>query len=361
MAGSALGSPRHASRARGACSNAVGRYEALTRERFDDGWGSEEPPLPLRTTHTPDASRTVLSFNRSPDVPFDRSINPYRGCEHGCVYCYARPSHAWLGLSPGLDFESRLFYKPQAAERLRAELARPNYRCAPIALGTNTDPYQPLERRLGITRSLLETLAACNHPLTITTKSWLIERDVDLLADLAQRRLCRVAISVTTLDRSLARALEPRAAAPERRLRTIAGLRAAGIPVTVLVAPLIPALNDAELEGILERARGAGAGNANFILLRLPGEVGPLFEEWLQSHFPDRARHVLGLVRDSHGGQLYDARFGRRMRGAGAVAALIARRFDLACRRLEFGEPPGLDCTAFRAPRGTANPQLSLF
>jgi len=348
-------------RARAARSNPDGRYERLTREALDDGWGGEPEPEPLATTLTADASRTVIARNDSPDVPFDRSINPYRGCEHGCIYCFARPSHAWLGLSPGLDFESRLLYKPEAPARLRAELARAGYRCAPIALGSNTDPYQPVERRLGITRGLLEVLAECAHPVRIVTKSWLIERDLELLAAMAGRRLAQVAVSVTTLERPLARRMEPRAASPARRLATIERLAAAGIPVSVLVAPVIPGLTEHELEAILERARAAGASGAGYLLLRLPGEVAPLFEEWLAAHYPERAARVLALIRDTRGGRLDEARPGRRMRGSGAVAALIERRFEVAWRRLGFVEPPPLECAAFRAPRlAGAGEQLTL-
>ena len=303
---------------RGALTNATGRFERITREDFDDGWGDgpkddredcrveaqdlgrnrggdpdDLPPPKLRTTLTPDATRRVISYNDSPDIPFDRSINPYRGCEHGCIYCYARPSHAYLGFSPGLDFETRLVFKPDAAALLRAELARPGYSCAPVALGSNTDPYQPVERDLGITRAVLEVLAECGHPVMIVTKSARVERDVDILGAMAEANRCSVAVSVTTLDRSLARRMEPRASAPHRRLETVRRLTAAGIPTGVMAAPMIPFLNDAELETILEHAREAGALGASYTMLRLPLEIADLFREWLAEHYPDRAQRVL--------------------------------------------------------------------
>jgi DNA repair photolyase len=345
---------------RGAGSNRSGRFESLSREAADDGWGTtDEPPPKLRTRLERDASRRVISYNRSPDVPFDRSINPYRGCEHGCVYCYARPTHAWLGLSPGLDFESRLFYKPDAAEQLTRELAAPGYAPAPICLGANTDPYQPVERRMHITRSVLEVLRECDHPVRIVTKAALVERDLDLLADMATRRLVSVSVSVTTLDRALSRRMEPRAAAPERRLKTIRRLSDAGIPVRLLVAPLIPALNDHQLEAIMERARDAGAAGAGYVLLRLPLEVRDLFVEWLQQHYPLREQHVMARMRDSHGGRDYEAAFGTRMTGAGPFATLIAQRFRLAANRLGLGEEACLDSGRFRPPAGPVS-QLSL-
>src|SRR6516225_7834625 len=272
---------------RGAASNATGRFEAEQRVAFDDGWGlADAEPAPLATTLGVDSTRTIIARNDSPDIGFDRSINPYRGCEHGCIYCYARPSHAYLGLSPGLDFESRLFYKPQAAKLLAAELRKKGYACRPIALGSNTDPYQPAERKLGITRAILEVLRDFRHPVTIVTKSALIQRDLDILGEMARDRLAMAAISVTTLDRRLARVMEPRAAAPERRLETIAALAAAGVPARVMSAPMIPALNDSEMEQILERARAAGATSAAYTLLRLPLELKDLFKEWLETHFP---------------------------------------------------------------------------
>ena len=336
---------------RGAVSNASGRFEAMDREAVDDGWGSlDEEPLALRTTLTVDASRSVISRNQSPDVPFEQSINPYRGCEHGCIYCFARPTHAWLGLSPGLDFESRLFYKPDAAHLLRRELARPGYQPKAITLGANTDPYQPVERRLGITRGIIEVLAACDHAVGIVTKSALVERDIDLLAPMAARGLASVCVSITTLDRTLARRMEPRAAAPERRLRSVRMLADAGIPVTVLVAPVIPVLNDPEIEHILETVARAGAVCAGYVLLRLPLEIAGLFHEWLHAHYPLKAEHVMARVRDTRGGRDYDARFGTRMRGEGVYADLIAARFKRACNRLALARRPVLDETAFRPP-----------
>lgn len=306
-------------------------------------------------------SRTVITRNRSPDIPFEQSLNPYRGCEHGCIYCYARPSHSYLDLSPGLDFETKLFHKPDAAARLAAELRRPGYRCTPIALGSNTDVYQPIERRLGTTRALLKVFAEFRHPLSLITKSALVERDIDLLADLAGDDLVKVFFSVPTLDDALKRTLEPRAAAPARRLKAMSRLAAAGIPVGVMVAPVIPALTDHELETVLARARDHGATLAGYVLLRLPREVDPLFTEWLAQHQPGRARHVLSLLRQSHGGQTYSARFGERMRGRGHYADLLARRFRLACRRFGYSrEPLRLNTEAFRRP-AQANPQLSLF
>jgi DNA repair photolyase len=347
-------------RGRGATFSPDNRYSAHTQEALDDGWGSLDVPLePLRTTFTPDSSRTVITYNDSPDVGFDRSINPYRGCEHGCVYCFARPSHAWLGLSPGLDFESRLFYKPDAPELLRNELAARGYRPSPIAVGINTDAYQPGERKLKITRRILELLIECRHPFSIVTKSALIERDLDLLEAAAARKLVSVAVSITTLDRTLARRMEPRAAAPPRRLEVIRSLSAAGIPVSVLVAPLIPVLTDGELENILESAHAAGARAAGYVLLRLPHELKELFEAWLVAHEPLKATHVMNRLRDMRGGKEYDSRFGARMRGTGDYADLLAKRFAMAERRLGFGDFPPLDVSQFCPPRST--PQLELF
>ena len=343
---------------RGALSNPEGRFERLRREAVDDGWVPVPDPPPPVTSWVEDASRTVIARNRSPDVPFDRSLNPYRGCEHGCIYCFARPAHARLGYSPGLDFESRLVVKTRAAELLARELGRPGYRPAPIALGADTDAWQPLERRLGITRAVLGVLAETRHPVMAVTKSALIERDLDLLAPMAARGLVRVAVSLTGLDPELSRRLEPRAAAPGRRLRVIAALHQAGVPVTVLFAPLIPALNDHELEVTLEAAAAAGAGSAGYVCLRLPGELAGLFEEWLRVHRPGAAERILARVRELHGGELYRSDFGRRMRGDGVLAELIAQRFRLACRRLGLeGEPPALDCSQFRAPSA----QMDLF
>ncbi len=344
-------------RGRGATYNPANRHSATVSETVDDGWYSEEE-APLRTELIEDRSRSVIARNDSPDVPFDRSINPYRGCEHGCIYCFARPSHAWLGFSPGLDFESRILYKPDAADLLRTELARPGYRCAPLALGANTDAWQPAERRLRITRAVLEVLAEVRHPVTIITKSALIERDLDLLAPMAERRLVSVAVSVTTLDSGIARRLEPRAAAPHRRLRVIESLSRAGIPVRVQVAPVIPFLTDDGLEAILEAARAAGADSAGYILLRLPYEVRDLFQDWLEAHFPLRAARVMSAIRASRDGRENDARFGSRMRGSGVFADLLAQRFRRTCDRLGFGAPPALDCSGFAPP--AAGGQLTL-
>jgi DNA repair photolyase len=357
---------------RGAVTNASGRYERERRVRVDDGWGAPETdagesdtdiaPAKTRTKVLVDATRTAITRNSSPDIPFDRSINPYRGCEHGCIYCYARPSHAWLGLSPGLDFETRILAKPDAPELLTRELARKGYRPAPIALGTNTDPYQPIERKLKITRGILEVMERCNHPLTIVTKSDGPLRDADILGRLAERNLVRVFISVTTLDDTLARKLEPRAAAPAKRLEAIERLNAEGIPTGVMVAPVIPALTDAEIDTILEGAAQAGAPEAGYILLRLPLEVKELFAEWLEAHYPDRKDKVLNLVRQTRGGQLNDASFGRRMRGRGVYADLIRRRFEIAVKRLGL-RPEDLDTldTDSFVPPGGEKHQLDLF
>ncbi|MBW7851522.1 MAG: PA0069 family radical SAM protein [Rhodospirillales bacterium] len=338
-------------RTRGALSNRPGRYE-LDSVAEDDGWAADdEPAPPLRTMVTADATRSVITRNDSPDVGFDRSINPYRGCEHGCVYCFARPTHAWLGLSPGLDFESRLLCKPEAASLLERELRRPNYRCLPIAMGTNTDPYQPVERRLRITRAILEVLSAFGHPLTITTKSALVLRDLDLLAPMAERDLVRVAVSITTLDRGLARRMEPRAATPQRRLDTIRALAEAGIPTAVMVAPLIPVITDGEMEAILTAAREAGARHAGYILIRLPLEVSDLFDEWLRVHFPGKAGHVSSLIRQMREGRLYDPSWRKRQTGTGAHADLLAQRFRVAARRLGLDrDPPPLNVDRFRPP-----------
>jgi DNA repair photolyase len=333
-----LNDRRTVHKGRGATFNPKVRFESTELDPFDDGWDSlaqaraDDPPP--RTEVMPDSSRSVIVRNNSPDIPFDRSINPYRGCEHGCVYCYARPTHAYLGLSPGLDFETKLLAKLDAASLLERELAKPGYACEPIALGTNTDPYQPVERRMRITRSVLEVLARCRHPLTIVTKSAAVVRDLDLLAPMAKEDLARVAISVTTLDGELARHLEPRAAVPHRRLQAVRQLSEAGVPTAVMVAPIIPALTDHEIERILAAAAAAGATSAGYVLLRLPHEVKELFTGWLQAHAAGRAEHVLSLVRQCRGGRLYDATFGRRMRGEGAYAELIERRVATAKRRL---------------------------
>ena len=348
---------------RGALSNRSGRYEPHQRVALADGWeGADdaEPPR-LATRVSADASRRIITRNQSPDVPFDRSINPYRGCEHGCVYCFARPTHAWLGLSPGLDFETRLFAKHDAAALLEAELAKPAYRPAVIALGANTDPYQPIERDLAITRRVLEVLWRARHPVAIVTKSRLVLRDLDILMPMAEARLVKVMVSLTTLDRALARKMEPRAATPAKRLEAIAGLAAAGVPVGVLTAPMIPALNDGELEALLAAAAAAGATSAGYVLLRLPLELKELFEEWLESHFPDRKQRVLNLVRETRGGRLYESAFGLRQKGQGVYADLLKRRFELACKRLGLARGDwALDAAQFRPPKPN-DPQLSLF
>lgn len=339
-------------RGRATHSNASGRHECFSRVLTDDGWGSldEEAP-PLRTTVLKDATRTIITRNKSPDISFDRSINPYRGCEHGCVYCFARPTHAYLGLSPGLDFESTLYMKPNAAALLEAELRNPNYRPRPIAMGTNTDPYQPIERKHRVTRSLLEVMSRYRHPVTIVTKSNLITRDIDILGPMAERGLAKVALSVTTLDRKLARRMEPRAATPERRLDAIGLLARAGVPAAVMVAPVIPALNDHEIEAILGRAAKAGATSAGYIVLRMPLEIKDLFRDWLASQYPDRAAHVINLVRDMRGGKDYDADWGSRMVGTGAYAKQIGQRFRLAAKRLGLDRPRrDLDISQFKPP-----------
>ena len=346
---------------RGAVSNASGRFESRQYVDFDDGWDGPRDEARPKTEILTDTSRGVLVYNQSPDLPFDRSVNPYRGCEHGCIYCFARPTHAYLGLSPGLDFETRLLCKPDAAALLEEALRKPGYEPAPLALGVNTDAYQPLERRLEITRSVLDVLRRYRHPVAIVTKSALIERDIDLLAEMARDRLVSVHVSVTTLDRELARKLEPRAAAPERRLRTIGALAEAGIPVAVLAAPVIPVLTDPELDSILAAARRAGAESASYILLRLPLEVAELFRQWLQEHYPLKADHVMTRVRDTRGGKDYDGRFGLRMRGSGAFADMIAQRFALACRKLNLqARDYDLNRAAFRVVEQSGD-QLALF
>jgi DNA repair photolyase len=338
---------------RGAVSNPAGRFESTRREQVDDGWFPAEDGIARPATRvTEEEARSIIARNDSPDIPFEQSINPYRGCEHGCVYCYARPSHAYLNLSPGLDFETKLFAKTNAAKRLREALTRPGYRPAPINLGANTDPYQPVERHYRITRELLEVFLEARHPCTIVTKSAMVERDLDLLAELARDRLVAVFVSVTSLDNRLSSKLEPRASAPHRRLQAIAALSAAGVPVGVLVSPVIPKVTDMHLEEILHRARAAGATQAGYALVRLPHEVAPLFREWLAEHLPERAGHVMSLVRQMRGGRDNDPRFGVRMKGEGVFAELIARRFQLARQRLGYttGKAFDLRCDLFRPP-----------
>jgi len=356
--------PATSIKGRGAVTNRSGRYERETREVVDDGWDLDETDLPpLRTTVTVERPKTIIARNDSPDIGFDRSINPYKGCEHGCVYCYARPSHAYMGLSPGLDFESKLFAKPDAAKLLERELSKPGYRPATIALGANTDPYQPIERQYKITRGVLEVLERFNHPVAITTKSTLVCRDIDILAPMAAKGLAAVGVSICTLDKRVARALEPRAPRPEKRLEAIAKLAAAGIPVSVMVAPMIPVLTDSQMERVLERAAAVGAVGAAYILLRLPLELKELFQEWLNAHAPDMAAHVLNQVRDSRGGALYVSDFGTRMTGTGERAELLAQRFERACRRFGLNQERAtgfeLATALFRTPPRPGD-QLSL-
>jgi len=323
---------------RGAVSNVRSRYEAEDRQREDDGWGSLEEAVSRKTRLHDDATRSIIAWNNSPDIPFDRSINPYRGCEHGCVYCFARPSHAYLGFSPGLDFETEIMVKRDAAVLLRKELAARSYRCGVLSMGSNTDPYQPVERELGITRSILEVLRETKHPLGMVTKNFLVTRDIDILSDMASQGLVKIYVSVTTLDRMLARNMEPRASTPPKRLQAIRLLAEAGIPVGVMAAPMIPALNEHEIERILEAAYEAGAREAGFVMLRLPLELKELWREWLAAHYPDRASRVMKQVQAVRGGHDYQAEFGDRMRGQGPVAELVAQRFQLACRKLGFNE-----------------------
>jgi DNA repair photolyase len=347
-------------RGRGAQSNAAGRYEPLARIAFDDGWQSFEELPPFKTAVTLDSTRKIITRNDSPDISFDRSINPYRGCEHGCIYCFARPTHAYLGLSPGLDFETKLFAKPDAAKLLERELSATGYVPRTIAIGTNTDPYQPIEREHQIMRRILEVLDRCGHPVGIVTKSALVLRDLNILARMAQRHLVKVALSVTTLDARLARVMEPRAATPPRRLEALRQLTAAGVPTSVMVAPVIPALNDAEIERILDAAAAVGVREAGYVLLRLPLEVRDLFREWLMANFPDRYRHVFKLIRETRGGKDYDSSWNTRMTGAGPVAWMIGRRFELACEKLGFNKTrTRLTTEHFNPPRPAAE-QLSL-
>ena len=348
-------------RGRGAQSNASGRYEPLARIAFDDGWRSLDELPPFKTMVQTEAARKIITRNDSPDIGFDRSINPYRGCEHGCVYCFARPTHAHLGLSPGLDFESRLFVKPEAAELLEKELSASGYEPRVIAIGTNTDPYQPIERRYKVMRRILEVLDRAGHPVGIVTKSALVLRDLDILARMAERRLAKVALSVTTLDGELARKMEPRAATPMRRLETLRRLAQVGVPTTALVAPVIPALNDSEIERILDAVAAAGVKEAGYVLLRLPLEVRDLFREWLIENYPDRYRHVFKLIRDTRGGKDYDSAWGKRMKGSGPYAWMIGRRFEVACEKLRLiARKFTLTTEHFRHPN-PVSAQLSLF
>jgi DNA repair photolyase len=344
---------------RGARSNDSSRYDRERRVGFDDGWSRDEPP-PLRTQITVDSTRTIIARNNSPDISFSQSINPYRGCEHGCVYCFARPTHAYLGLSPGLDFETKLFVKPDAAKLLEAELRKQSYKPQVIAMGTNTDPYQPAEREWCVTRSVLKVLANFKNPVGIVTKSALVLRDIDILAPMAAEGLARVYLSVTTLHRKLARAMEPRAAAPEKRLDAIRALSSAGIPVGVMTAPLIPALNDAEMESILAAAAEAGATSAGYVLLRLPLEIKDLFAEWLEAHEPGRVKHIMSLIRSMRGGRDYDSTWHLRQKGTGPYASMIAQRFAIAVKRLGLNrDHSGLDVSKFRRPAKTGD-QLML-
>ena len=372
--------PARAQKGRGAVSNANGRFEKFSHHAWDDGWLVQSDDAAsnrtgndsdnnddniyaaprLKTTLGIDGARSVITRNQSPDVPFDRSINPYRGCEHGCIYCFARPTHAYLGLSPGLDFETKLFWKPEAPALLRKQLAAKTYIPAPIVIGTATDPYQPVEREKHLTRQLLQVLADCRHPFSIITKSALVCRDMDLIAPMARQNRASVAVSVTSLDNRLSNLLEPRASAPHRRLDAIRKLSDAGIPVTVLCAPIIPGLNDSEIENLVAACKQAGAQSVSHIVLRLPLEIADLFEEWLQNHYPDRRDKVMSLVRQMRDGKVYDASFGSRMRGSGPIADLIAKRFDLARRKHAMtGRSLDLDCSGFIRP--SRDGQLSLF
>jgi DNA repair photolyase len=347
-------------RGRGAGVNPSGRYEPVSRHVFDDGWETIEELPPFKTEVQVEKPRTIITRNESPDISFDRSINPYRGCEHGCVYCFARPTHAYMGLSAGLDFESKLFAKPDAARLLERELAKEGYQPKIIAIGTNTDPYQPIEKKWRIMREVLEVLEAHNHPVGIVTKSALVARDIDILSRMAEKGLAKVALSVTSLDRTLARTMEPRAATPPKRLETIRKLSEAGIPASVMVAPIVPGLNDQEIERILDSARAAGAREAGYVILRLPLEVSPIFKDWLLTHYPDRYRHVMSLVRSMRGGKDYDSEWGKRMKGSGPYAWQIGRRFELAARKLGLNlERTKLRTDLFKAPKG-AGEQLML-
>ncbi len=348
-------------RGRGVGSNQTGRFEREVRETVDDGWDLDEELPAVKTEITIERARTIITRNDSPDISFDRSINPYRGCEHGCVYCFARPTHAYMGLSPGLDFERRLFVKEGAAELLERELSSPNYIPRTIAIGTNTDPYQPIEKRHRIMRSILEVLSRANHPVGIVTKSALVTRDIDILASMADRGLAKVALSVTTLDRDLARSMEPRAATPARRLDAIRQLSEAGIPTSVMVAPIIPGVNDAEIEAILTRAHAMGARDAGYVMLRLPREVRDLFGEWLIAEAPEKFRRVMSLLQSTRDGKAYDATWGKRMTGDGPYAWMTGRRFEVAAERLGFNKARVKLRTDLFRPLARAGAQLSLF
>ncbi|WP_122519392.1 PA0069 family radical SAM protein [Pannonibacter phragmitetus] len=348
-------------RGRGVALNMPGRFERQQREGFDDGWETPDDLPPLKTTVQEEKARTIITRNSSPDISFDRSINPYRGCEHGCIYCFARPSHAFMGLSPGLDFETRLFAKPNSAELLERELARPGYQVRTIAIGTNTDPYQPIERRYKLMREILTVLETYNHPVAIVTKSALVLRDADILSRMAEKGLAKVALSITSLDKDLVRTLEPRASAPHRRLGALKGLSEAGIPASVMMAPVIPALTDSEIEALLEAAAEHGATEAGYILLRLPLEVSELFRDWLLRNRPDRYRHVMNILRSMRGGKDYDAEWGQRMRGLGPYAQQIGQRFSLACKRLGLNQRRKKLNTELFTPPQVGGVQLSLF
>jgi DNA repair photolyase len=348
-------------RGRGAALNPSGQFDTYSREVFDDGWASFEELPPFKTEVQEEKPRTIITRNDSPDISFDRSINPYRGCEHGCIYCFARPSHAYMGLSPGLDFETKLFAKSDAAKLLERELSRPGYQPKTIAIGTNTDPYQPIEKQRRIMHEILEVLEAAGHPVGIVTKSALVTRDIDILSKMASRGLAKVALSITTLDRKLARSMEPRAATPGKRLEALKQLSEAGIPVSVMMAPVIPGLNDHEIERVLDAARGQGALEAGYVLLRMPLEVAPLFKDWLLRHYPDKYRHVLSLIRSMRDGKDYDAEWGKRMRGTGPYAWTIGRRFEIAAKRLGMNlEKRSLRTDLFRSP-AKGGTQLALF
>jgi DNA repair photolyase len=348
-------------RGRGAESNRTGRFEPLTKHAVDDGWGSLDLLPPFKTEVQEETPRKIITTNDSPDISFDRSINPYRGCEHGCTYCFARPTHAYMGLSPALDFETKLFAKPAAAKLLEKELAKPGYECRTMAIGTNTDPYQPIERKYRIMREILEVLDRTNHPVGIVTKSALVTRDIDILSRMASRGLAKVALSVTTLDRKLARAMEPRAATPDRRLETLRLLSQAGIPTTIMVAPIIPALNEPEMERILEAGKEAGVKEAGYVLLRLPLEVKDVFHEFLEREYPDRAKHVLTIIKQMRGGKEYDAKWGERMTGKGPYAWQIGRRFEMTAKRLGLNAERRRLRTDLFVPPVLAGDQLDLF